>query len=181
MKLKESDKGLKNQETVGADFLSGLGYTEKICQLVRRQREAERYFAFEENNTATLTDQMTPEEARTWRQDPLHHTLIVLCDCHVRAHSLRGSNVPCIESYAAMLARHSTVNPKRNPLGYLYGSKFFALAPYFPPEIVLGDLAQLTEEDLMQCAKPEHRALMLIFVRTHLCQYLRPANSVRKE
>ncbi len=82
--------GIKSHEKIGADFLRGKGFPEKIAQLVENHVQAKRYLTFSnpsyyaglsEASKQTLEFQggvMTAAEAKAFEEDPLFELSILM-------------------------------------------------------------------------------------------------------
>ena len=113
------DVGAVDHEGIGADFLLGLGFSEKVAELVRAHVVAKRYLTFAKPAYAaklspasveTLTHQggpMTADEAADFEQDPLFTEKLRMRSWDEQG-KIPGLAVPPLESYRAMVLAHLT-------------------------------------------------------------------------
>lgn len=111
--------GVKQHESVGAEFLATMGAPQLVCELVRSHVDAKRYLVFKnadyrrklsDASLQTLALQggaMCQEEATAFERDPLFREKVALRNFDERA-KVAGLVVPPCESYQALFERHFT-------------------------------------------------------------------------
>jgi phosphonate degradation associated HDIG domain protein len=109
--------GVKDHESVGADFLSERGFSDKVTTLIKSHVQAKRYLCFANkryydnlSNASKMTlgyqgGPMTEEEARTFEQNPLKNLIIRMRTWDEEA-KLTDVPVPNLQVYRDMMVRH---------------------------------------------------------------------------
>ncbi len=109
--------GVVDHETLGADFLRSLGFSEAVARLVEGHVQAKRYLTFarpayaarlSEASRGTLTWQggpMSAEEARTFEADPLFRQMLAVRSWDERA-KVVDLEVPGLDTHRGRISAH---------------------------------------------------------------------------
>lgn len=115
--------GVRHHETVGADYLKRLGFSEEVAELIKGHVEAKRYLVWKnlsygarlsEASARTLEYQggpMTDGEAKSFEKDPYFSAKLRVRHFDEQAKAM-DLDVPDIEYYRPLIARHLAC---RNP------------------------------------------------------------------
>ncbi len=109
--------GVAHHEKIGANYLRSKGFSERVACLIERHVDAKRYLTFRNPryaaklssaSAATLRYQggpMTAEEAAKFEQEPELKDVLKIRVWEENAKAV-GSDVPALEAYRDLLARH---------------------------------------------------------------------------
>jgi phosphonate degradation associated HDIG domain protein len=109
--------GIKDHESIGADFLKGKGFSAKISRLVASHVNAKRYLTrrdpdyynqLSEASKRTLEFQggmMSVEEAESFESDPLFSEIILMRRWDEQA-KIEHKPLPDLNRYRTMMVRH---------------------------------------------------------------------------
>ena len=109
--------GIKDHETLGAQYLSEHGFSSKISKLVASHVEAKRYLTrtdpdyynqLSEASRKTLEFQggmMTTEEAEAFEKDPLFSEIILMRKWDEQAKT-QGKPIPDLSHFHELIVRH---------------------------------------------------------------------------
>lgn len=114
---KMDDWGVKDHESLGADFLKNLGFSDNVCELVRSHVDAKRYLCwknrkyFDGLSTASLETlkrqggKMDDNEALHLEAHPLFKSILKVRSFDEKG-KIAGLKVPNLESYRSLIVFH---------------------------------------------------------------------------
>jgi phosphonate degradation associated HDIG domain protein len=109
--------GVKDHESVGAEFLKQKGFSDRVTTLIKSHVQAKRYLCFANkryydnlSNASKMTlgfqgGPMTEEEAKEFEQNPLKNLIIRMRTWDEEA-KLTNVPVPNMQVYRDMIVRH---------------------------------------------------------------------------
>lgn len=111
----DQDMGIKDHEKLGADFLRGLGFSEKICYLVENHVKIKRYnMSVIPEYREKLSDAsmktfilqggiMSGNELEELRESEYFYDLILFRDCDDNGKTIGLTNLDNLETYTNMI------------------------------------------------------------------------------
>eukprot|EP01040_Poterioochromonas_malhamensis_P020401 gene20401-24338_t len=121
VEMKMDNCGIMHHEDIGGDFLHALGFSRRVCELVRNHVQAKRYLCYSkpeyynglsEASKTTLRFQGGPmgeEEGQAFEHHPLFHDILLLrkMDESAKVEANVGlPDLPSLDDYTDMIERN---------------------------------------------------------------------------